>query len=304
MRIPSSKAHLAPMAGITDIAFRELCTEFNAGLTVSELVSVHGIIQNQKKSFNLLTSSPKEKLFCAQLFGSDPKLFAQAAEKITAKCIDINAGCPVPKVNNDGAGASLLKDKENIQKIISKISNVTNQPVSIKLRLGITTTIVLPIAKACEDAGAHHITIHGRTKQQAYTGKANWSPIQECANELSIPVIGNGDISSYQDVQNKLNNSNIHSVMVGRAASGNPFLFKDIYNKEDTKPTNKERLTTFTKYLKKAKKYNIHFTHQVLQAQHFTKGVAKATVFRSQLFKAKTSDDLQHAVSSFLEGEQ
>ncbi len=292
------------MAGITDIAFRELCCEHKAGLTVSELVSVYGIIQNQEKSFNLLQSSTKEKFFCAQLFGSKPDLFAKVAEKINVKCIDINAGCPVSKVNADGAGASLMKDKKNIQKIISKISNVTNQPVSIKLRLGITTNIVLPIAKACEDAGAHHITIHGRTKQQAYTGKANWKPIQECANELSIPVIGNGDIKSYKDIQARLKNSVIHSVMVGRAASGNPFLFKNIYNKEDTQPTNKERLTTFTKYLKKAQDYNIHFTHQVLQAQHFTKGIPQATVFRSQLFKTKTSDDLQHAVAQFLEGQE
>ena len=308
MKIPEKKAHLAPMAQITDVAFREWCVSYGAGLTTTELVSVLGILHKQEKTFSLMKKSSKEKYFCIQLFGSQPKDFAQASSIIDTDCtcIDINAGCPVTKVFSNGAGSALLKEPKKIGKIIKAISNVSNIPISVKMRLGLDEEHinVLETAKICEDNGANHITIHGRTKAQGYGGFANWDHIKNVAREITIPVIGNGDITSAQKVLEAKENYGVHSVAIGRGASGNPFIFREAKeilckSRNDKEISYEEKIKAFRTYMSLAKKYSSHFTHQVLQAQHITKGVIGSSEFRGELYKIKNLDELLTAVETF-----
>jgi tRNA-dihydrouridine synthase B len=326
MNIPKDKAHLAPMAGITNRAFRELCVNKGAGMTVTELASVQGIIKNQEKTFELIKKSPKEKHFCIQLFGSKPEDFAQASSIIDkdCNCIDINAGCPVPKVYSNGGGSALIKDPKHIGKIINAISSVSNTAISVKIRTGISSKQInaLQTAKICEEQGANHITIHGRTKEQGYGGFANWDIIQTVATNITIPIIGNGDLKTVNEVIYAMDNYKVHSTAIGRGANGNPLLFEKIheslkkrnnkknnttYDKENNTSydenknieTYKEKIDTIKEYIKLAKKYNISFTQQLIQAQHITKGIKGSNEFRSTLYNIKTSDKLLEAIELF-----
>jgi tRNA-dihydrouridine synthase B len=308
MKIPKNKAHLAPMAQITDIAFREWCVLYGVGLTTTELVSVLGILHKQEKTFSLMKKSSKEKYFSIQLFGSQPKDFAQASSIIgnDCSCIDINAGCPVPKVVSNGAGSALLKDPNRIGKIIRAISETSNIPVSVKIRIGLDekNINVLETAKICEDEGANHITVHGRTTVQGYGGLANWDVIKETASKITIPVIGNGDIKTAEEVLYAKKKYGVHSCAIGRGASGNPFLFKEAKDllsgeKQVKKLSCKEKIKAFREYIDLAKKYGTHFMHQLLQAQHITKGVKGSSEFRSTLFLIKDSEELYMAIEDF-----
>ena len=299
-----SKVFLAPMAGITDIAFRELCIEYGASLTTTELISCKAIIQKNKKTLEMLERGKIEKPFTIQLFGDDPKDFEDAAKIVEDRCdiIDINMGCPAPKVCKIGAGSRLLSNPKKCGEIVKRVVDAIKLPVTVKIRLGIDEDnfTAIEVAKECERNGASMITIHGRYAKQLYSGKADWEKIKQIKKEIKIPVVGNGDITNAKDAEKKLLESGVDYIAIGRAASGNPFIFKQINEFLKTgkysETTIQDRTKAFTRYLELAKDCSIPFLHQKLQAQHFVKGLCGAPKAREKISTAKTQEQLKEIV--------
>ncbi len=224
---------LAPMAGITDLPFRMLCKEQGAGLLYTEMVSAKAISYRNRNTLPLMEISPKEHPVALQIFGSEPELMAEVARSIEDQpfdILDINMGCPVPKVVNNGEGSALLKDPELIRKIVSAVSRAVKKPVTVKMRIGFEGADVDPVetAKIMEDAGAAAIAVHGRTRQQYYSGKADWDTIRKIKEAVSVPVIGNGDVDSPKKAEAMLKETGCDAVMIGRAVRGNPWIFREM----------------------------------------------------------------------------
>lgn len=221
---------LAPLAGYTDLPFRLLCRELGADLCVSEMISCHGMVYKQKNTLSLLASSDKDRPLAIQLFGGEPDIMGKAAAMIDpdqADIIDINMGCPVRKVIKKGAGAALMKDLARAEAIIRQVVINTVLPVTVKFRSGWTdkTINAQEFAVMAEQAGAAAVTVHARTWAQAFGGQADWRVIREVKEEVKIPVIGNGDILSFEDGQQMLAETGCDGVMIGRGALGNPWVF-------------------------------------------------------------------------------
>ncbi len=224
---------LAPMAGITDLPFRMLCKEQGAGLLYTEMVSAKAISYRNRNTLPLMEISPKEHPVALQIFGSEPELMAEVARSIEDQpfdILDINMGCPVPKVVNNGEGSALLKDPELIRKIVSAVSRAVKKPVTVKMRIGFEGADVDPVetAKIMEDAGAAAIAVHGRTRQQYYSEKADWDTIRKIKEAVSVPVIGNGDVDSPKKAEAMLKETGCDAVMIGRAVRGNPWIFREM----------------------------------------------------------------------------
>ncbi len=228
----NTNVFLAPMAGVTDLTFREICKKFGAGLVVSEMISSKALYYNDRKTFELLKTSDKESPLCVQIFGNNPEIMASTAEKALstgAKLLDINMGCPAPKVANNGDGSALLKNPELIGRIVKAVSSAVNVPVTCKIRSGFDAVCnVSEIALAIEENGAKAITVYPRTRAMYYSGHSDWSIIADVKKTVKIPVIGNGDIISGRDAKRMLDQTGCDAVMVGRAARGNPFIFREI----------------------------------------------------------------------------
>lgn len=296
MNFPS-KVFLAPMAGITDVAFRDLAARCGAGLTTTELVSAQGLIQHNEQSQALIRRGDQEKNFAVQLFGSDPTLMAKATQTAqqNADYIDINAGCPVTKVVKTGAGSGLLTNFPRMSDILDAVLKVADVPVTVKMRLGMSNTKpALDFATLCEEKGVALLTVHGRTRDQMYGGKADWDTIQHIAQTVSIPVVGNGDITNAHIAKERLLIT--PHVSIGRGASGNPYLFtqcNDLLTKGSFSPHSFARqFDLFKDYLELAKQYETHFMHQLLQAQHFFKGIEGAAKFRLAVNSARSQEEL------------
>lgn len=226
-------AALAPMAGVTDRAFRELCVAFGASYVVGEMVSAKGISFNSERSKELMLLSENERPAAVQLFGSEPQTVAAAA--VTAMeykpdIIDINMGCPAPKISGNGAGSALMKNPDLCGKIVEAVCKAVDVPITVKIRKGWDDKSVnaVEVAKICEQAGAAAITVHGRTREQFYSGKADLDIISEVKKAVNIPVIGNGDITNANDAAQMLEKTNCDMVMIGRGALGNPWIFREI----------------------------------------------------------------------------
>lgn len=224
---------LAPMAGVTDLPFRGLCKEQGAGLICTEMVSAKAISFHNKNTKALMEINPKEHPVSLQLFGNEPELMAEVARSIEEQpfdILDINMGCPVPKVVNNGEGSALLKDPALIGKIVREISHAIKKPVTAKIRIGFEGYDVDPveIAKIIEDAGGAAVAVHGRTRQQYYAGEANWEVIGRIKDAVSIPVIGNGDVDSPLKAEALLKQTGCDGVMIGRAVRGNPWIFREM----------------------------------------------------------------------------
>ena len=224
---------LAPMAGVTDLPFRLLCKEQRADLICTEMVSAKGIFYNNKNTEDLLRIDDRERPVSLQLFGSDPDIISQMAKKIEHRnfdILDINMGCPVQKVVNNGEGSALLKNIPLAAKIIEKTVKAIDKPVTVKFRKGFGADEVqaIEMAKAAEAAGAAAVAVHGRTREQYYSGKADWEIIAKVKDTVSIPVIGNGDIFTPEDAKNMMEQTNCDGVMIGRGAQGNPWIFHQI----------------------------------------------------------------------------
>ncbi len=227
------RAALAPMAGVADRVFRELCVSFGAAYVVSEMVSSKGLSFSDRRTEELMALSPREHPAAIQLFGDDPAVMAKAAQsalKFGPDVLDINMGCPAPKVNSSGGGASLMKDPVLCQQITRAVCEAVNVPVTVKIRKGWDNQSInaVEVAKRCEEAGAAAITVHGRTRAQMYAPPADWDIIARVKEAVGIPVIGNGDVAEPQDAARLLEHTGCDLVMVGRAACGNPWLFARI----------------------------------------------------------------------------
>ena len=224
---------LAPMAGITDLPFRLLCKEQGAGLLYTEMVSAKAISYHNRNTVSLMETDPKEHPVALQLFGSEPELMGEVAKSIEDQpfdILDINMGCPVPKVVNNGEGSALLKDPALIREIIKAVSGAVRKPVTAKMRIGFEGADVDPveIARIMEDAGAAAIAVHGRTRQQYYFGRADWETIRRIKEAVSVPVIGNGDVDSPEKAEAMFRETGCDAVMIGRAVRGNPWIFREM----------------------------------------------------------------------------
>ena len=224
---------LAPMAGVTDLPFRGLCKEQGAGLICTEMVSAKAISFHNKNTKALMEINPKEHPVSLQLFGNEPELMAEVARSIEEQpfdILDINMGCPVPKVVNNGEGSALLKDPALIGKIVREISHAIKKPVTAKIRIGFEGYDVDPveIAKIIEDAGGAAVAVHGRTRQQYYAGEANWEVIGRIKDAVSIPVIGNGDVDSPLKAEKMMKDTGCDGIMIGRAVRGTPWIFREM----------------------------------------------------------------------------
>lgn len=297
---------LAPMDAVTDLPFRELCEKLGASYTTSELTSIDALIRNKVNPTRYKKGNLKTN--CVQLFGKNPDTFIEAAKKIENETdiIDVNFGCPSNTVTKNNAGAMLLKDPKNVGKIIEKLVKNTTLPITAKIRLGYQKTTYLKIAKEIEDAGAELITVHGRTAKQKYSGTANWDAIKELHEKLKIPVIGNGDIKQVEDIKKYLN-SHCSALMIGRAAIGNPIIFKQFnhYHKtrkklELDKKTTQKKL--FLQYIKKLKNIEPEQKNQIKimhQAMWFFKGIEGAKELRIKLHKLKNINKIIEEIKKF-----
>lgn len=228
------KVLLAPMAGVTDAAFRQVCQNFGAAATYTEMVSAKAVEYNDKKTASIADVSTDKGPVFLQIFGSEPDTMALAAQRLahqfSPSAIDINMGCPVPKIAGNGAGSALMKTPELCGKIVSAVKNSVDIPVTVKLRIGWdkNSKNVVEVAKICENSGADAICVHGRTREQMYTGTADWDAIKQVKEAVSVPVIGNGDVTDAQSACKMLEQTGCDLIMVGRGALGNPWIFREI----------------------------------------------------------------------------
>ena len=224
---------LAPMAGVTDLPFRLLCRENGAGLVCMEMVSAKAIYFNNKNTEELMEIHPEEKPASLQLFGSDPDIISEMAKRIEERpfaILDFNMGCPVPKVVNNGEGSALMKNPKLAEEILTKLVKAVKKPVTVKIRKGFSDDMVnaVEIAKIAESCGVAAIAVHGRTREQYYAGKADWDIIARVKQAVSVPVIGNGDVTDGPSAKALIEQTGCDGVMIGRAVRGNPFIFREI----------------------------------------------------------------------------
>ena len=284
---------LAPMAGITDKPFRKICRNFGAGMVYSEMISAKGLYYNDKKTASLMDVSGESP--CAiQIFGSEP---------------EINMGCPAPKIANNGDGSALMKTPELMGRIMRAVSDVSPVPVTAKIRKGWDSNVAVECAKILEENGASAVAVHGRTREQYYSGKADWDVIKDVKNALSIPVIGNGDIWSADDAVNMFQYTGCDAVMVARGAQGNPWLFSQIAqrlsgNTDITFPSPKERLRVALEHItslieEKGESRGIKEARKHIA--WYIKGLQGSSVIKTEIFKISDFATMRSALYSYID---
>ena len=245
---------LAPLAGITDAPMRLLCQEQGAALTCSEMVSAKGLWYKDKNTEKILYSYENEGPLSFQLFGSEPEILASAVrdiEKYPNLIVDFNVGCPVPKIVRNGEGSALMKNPTLIYDCVKAMAEATKKPITAKIRLGWDNSSInaVEVAKAIESAGASAVCVHGRTREQFYQGHSNWSEIAKVKKGVLIPVIGNGDVASFSDAKQMFEQTGCDMIMIGRAALGNPWIFKELVQGEECKPSMDEKKATMKRHI-------------------------------------------------------
>ncbi|MFQ5496781.1 MAG: tRNA dihydrouridine synthase DusB [Nitrosopumilus sp.] len=305
----TSRAFLAPMAGVSDPALRLQCKQMGAGLVVTEFTNIHSIVakgQQLKKNMQTIQDfieySELERPLSVQLFGSNLSALEKAAKIVEPyfDIIDYNMGCPAPHITQQMAGGALLQEVNFTQQIFSTLVNAVKKPVTLKIRSGVTSAsqfLFREIAEIAEDEGIQMITLHPRTVSQGYSGSADWKMIKELKEISSIPIVGNGDIITPEDAKTMIDETECDYVMIGRGAMGNPFLFEQI---NDFLKTNsykeysfKDRLDSFFEYLHLTSHYKIKFANIKSQAMRFTKGITGGSKLRSKITLSKNIYDLK-----------
>ena len=300
---------LAPMAGVTDLPFRLLCKEQGAGLICTEMISAKAIYFKNKNTETLMEIDEGERPVSLQLFGSDADLMAEIARQIEPRnfdILDINMGCPVPKVVNNGEGSALMKNPRLVHEIVSKVSKAIEKPLTIKIRKGFTEDCVnaVEIAKIAEDAGAAAVAVHGRTREQYYAGNADWDIIRKVKEAVSIPVIGNGDVDSPKKAEALVRETGCDGIMIGRAVQGNPWLFSQILHYQKTgellpKPGMEEVKEMILRHAKMQLEYKGNYTGMREMRKHvawYTTGMPHSAAVRRMVNEVESYEQLEELV--------
>lgn len=301
---------LGPMAGVTDLPFRLLCKEQGAGLLCMEMVSAKGIMYNNKNTKFLLTIDERERPVSLQLFGSDPDIISEQAKRIEElpfDILDINMGCPVPKIVNNGDGSALMKNPLLAGEIIEKTARAIQKPVTVKIRKGFDEEHInaVEMAHIAQESGAAAIAVHGRTREQYYSGKADWEIIRKVKEAVHIPVIGNGDVWTPQDAIDMRKQTGCDGVMIGRGAQGNPWIFKQILHYEQTgelleKPSPQEVTEMILRHAKMQMEFKGEYIGMREIRKHaawYTAGYKNSAKLRGKINETETYEELKELLS-------
>ncbi len=298
---------LAPMAGITDKAFRKICVDMGVSLTFSEMISAKGVYYNDAKTLDLIEKNDNEKPYAIQLFGNDPYIIAEAIKKIEhmADIIDINMGCPAPKITNNGEGSALMKNPKLIGEIINAATKATNKPITAKIRKGWDDNSVnaVEVAKIIEENGAKLITIHGRTRSGFYTGKSDLDIIKQVKENVNIPVIGNGDITDYETAKNMFEYTNVDGIMIGRGSLGNPWIFKQIIDNENIEISKQEKLDMILNHYNLEIQNKGEYTAIREMRKHicwYIKGLENNTYIKDTINRLEDINEIQNILKDYL----
>ncbi|HIS27223.1 MAG TPA: tRNA dihydrouridine synthase DusB [Candidatus Pullilachnospira intestinigallinarum] len=304
---------LAPMAGVCDLPFRLLCREQGAGLVCMEMVSAKAIYYHNKNTELLMQTDPGEHPVSLQLFGSDPQIMSEMAKQIEERpfdILDVNMGCPVPKVVNNGEGSALMKNPALVRSIVTAMAKAVKKPLTVKIRMGFDEEHInaVEIAKIIEDSGAAAVAVHGRTRQQYYSGEANWEIIRKVKEAVSIPVIGNGDVDSPQKAKKMLEETGCDGVMVGRAARGNPWLPGRIAHYLENgelleKPSLQEVKAMILRHARMQLEYKGEYTGMREMRKHvawYTAGYPRSSKLRQAVNELETISQLEELLDNWI----
>lgn len=297
---------LGPMAGVTDLPFRLLCREQGAGLLCMEMISAKAIYYNNRNTESLLEIHPDEHPVSLQLFGSDPKIMSEMAKRIEERpfaILDVNMGCPVPKVVKNGEGSALMKEPKLVYEIVNALVKAIEKPVTVKIRKGFDDEHVnaVEIAKIIEEAGASVVAVHGRTREQYYSGKADWDIIRQVKEAISIPVIGNGDVTSPQKAEELVRQTGCDGIMIARGAEGNPWIFSEMIAYEETgvvppRPDKDAVRKMMLRHARLQLQYKGEYCGIREMRKHvawYTKGLKGASRLREQINRVESYDELE-----------
>lgn len=301
---------LAPMAGVTNQPFRIICKQFGAGMVCTEMASSKAIFHNDQKTKRLLNTEGEKRPISFQIFGSDEETMGYASKYISklADIVDINMGCPAPKVVKNGDGSKLLLDLEKAEKIIKAVVQNSDKPVTLKIRKGWdkNNIVAVEIAKIAEQNGISAITVHGRTRSEFYTRKADWDIIKQVKAAVSIPVIGNGDVIDEETALKMFEETNVDGIMIGRGAFGNPWIFREIIHYLETgeklpKPTNEEKLEVIKKHIELAVKEKGEIAVKELRKHiaWYTKNLKNSSEFRNKINTIEQEGELINYIDEY-----